>query len=71
MRSNKVICPHCNHVFTDEDMERAREDLWAIAPEEGDTEETCPSCEKLFFIKGTYKPVYETFATEEAYDYAC
>jgi uncharacterized C2H2 Zn-finger protein len=60
-----VTCPHCDHEFTSDDMCSAAEDLWAIAPDEGETECTCPSCDKEFFVRGSYIPVWTSYKTED------
>lgn len=61
-----VICPHCDHEYTDGDFESAKVDLWALAPNEEREDLTCPSCDKEFVVQGGYAPKYTTaFAEEE------
>ncbi len=63
-----IKCPHCDHVYTDDDMDNAENDLWAICLREEKVEEVCPNCGELFFIQGSYTPVYETAKTEDELD---
>lgn len=60
-----IQCPHCEHEYTDTDMENSHYDLWAICPNEETVDEICPNCKKSFLIRGGYIPEYVTFITEE------
>jgi hypothetical protein len=57
-----VICPHCDHEFSADDMNaaEAEDDLWDIAPSEGQTECKCVACGKQFFVQGGYVPLWTT-----------
>lgn len=65
MKTNNIICPHCQYPLDDDDMMQADCDLWAIAPNQEDAEVDCPSCKQRFWVRGGYKPEYEMFKTEE------
>jgi len=65
---NKIICPHCGHEYTDEDMIKSQHDLYKIASDEEPVEENCIICETTFTILGGYIPTYETFKTWDEYD---
>lgn len=60
-----VICPHCDHEFTADEMNECDEDLWALAPNEECTDLECPVCDQPFYVKGGYKPLYTTAFCEE------
>jgi len=61
------VCPHCGHEFDSDDMNESSQDLWALAPDEGRAEVTCPDilCEKTFHIQGGYRPQYTTAIDED------
>lgn len=61
------VCPHCFHAFDADDMNSgfSEDDLWALAPQEGRTSATCPQCDQVFWIQGSYKPTYTTAFAEE------
>ena len=61
MKSNRIICPHCNYELTDDDMLRDAIDLFALPKEENNGEVECPSCKADFWVEGSYEPIYETF----------
>jgi uncharacterized protein with PIN domain len=61
-----VVCPHCEHEFTDNDMNGQVADLWAIAPKEQDAEAHCPKCYQQFWVRGTYTPRWNSAKTEDA-----
>jgi hypothetical protein len=72
-----IICPHCRHEMTDDEMGANRyeegsdgDDLWALVPEERRTKVVCPSvfCGKPYFVQGGYTPTYTTAATEDEID---
>lgn len=63
-----IICPHCNHTYTDDDMYKSQNDLWAICPNEESVEEKCVACGRVFFIQGGYIPIYTTYKTEDEYE---
>jgi hypothetical protein len=65
---SKIICPHCNHEYTNEDMETAENDLWAAAPQERTVEETCVACLEEFVVAGSYKPSWKTARNHDAMD---
>lgn len=60
-----VICPHCDHEFTTDEMIECTEDLFALAPNEETTSLQCPACDSDFFVKGGYTPFYSTAFAEE------
>jgi len=64
---NIVVCPHCEHEYTQEDMENAQWDLWRVAPLEQAVDEKCPLCGDSFIIQGGYGyiPTYKTYKTED------
>ena len=68
MNKNKIICPHCGHEYTTEDMACADNCLWSICPDEEAVEEVCGACYKPFFIQGGYIPTYDVFKTQDALD---
>ena len=63
-----IKCPHCGHIYNDDDMHKAEADLWAIAPNEEKVVEKCQSCKKTIYISGGYITIYKTFASEEDMD---
>lgn len=64
-RTPTPVCPHCGHELDTEEMLACREDLFALAPDEGETELTCPACDAEFVVQGGYTPHYTTaFASE-------
>ena len=65
MKHKSIICPFCQHKYSDDDMYRGQSDLYAIAPNEEKISELCPICLKEFWIQGGYVPEYETFKTED------
>ena len=67
---NKIKCPHCGHEYNTDDMTKSNNDLWAICPEEKDVEEICQKCSQIFWVRGIYNPVYQTFKTEEDLNHA-
>lgn len=57
-------CPHCGHEMDTEEMLSAKgEDLFALAPNEGSAELTCPRCGKEYEVKGGYTPHYTSAAS--------
>ena len=65
-RTPGVICPHCDHKYTSDDMNAwGNDDLWGMAPNEEDAHIGCPSCGDWFFIKGSYRPEYTTAIFED------
>lgn len=70
MNRNKIVCPHCGHEYTTEDMESADSCMWAICPNEETAKEVCGACDKTFFIQGGYVPTYDVFKTQDELDCA-
>ena len=63
-RTMKTIkCAHCGYEFNVDDILRSETDLWALCPNEEETEATCPICGEVFWIMGGYGPTYKTFKT--------
>ncbi len=60
-----VTCPHCNHVFTDDDCHRCDTDIWALAPDEETAELQCPSCQQQFWVQGGFRPQYTTAISKD------
>lgn len=62
-----VICPHCDHEFSTEDMCSADADdsLWDIAAREADAGVKCVSCFQSFVVQGGYIPHWTSAKTEE------
>lgn len=63
--NSRIICPHCEYELSDDDMLRSDTDLFALAPNEDGANINCPSCKLKFWVRGGYKPEYETFKDEE------
>lgn len=61
----EVICPHCEHEYTADEMNECGKDLWELARSEEITDLKCPACDKEFFVKGSYYPRYTTSFAEE------
>jgi len=61
------VCPHCGHEFDVDDMNDNTDDLWAAAPNETTLEVHCPvaSCDKDFWLRGSYRPQYATAIDED------
>ena len=68
MKKIMIFCPHCGYGFDDDDMLRANDDLFAIAPNEEDADVDCPDCKKSFYVRGSYRAEYETFKCEDDAD---
>ena len=64
-REAAIFCPHCDYAFTNDDMVDSETDLYALAPSEGETDLTCPSCNQAFWVRGDYQPQYTTAFSEE------
>jgi uncharacterized C2H2 Zn-finger protein len=64
-REAAIFCPHCDYAFTHDDMHDAEADLYELAPSEGQTDLTCPSCDQAFWVQGGYQPHYTTAFSEE------
>jgi predicted RNA-binding Zn-ribbon protein involved in translation (DUF1610 family) len=63
MRSeHDIACPFCGHIMTDDEIYNDPTDLWALAPNEDESEVVCPSavCGETFIVKGSYRAIYET-----------
>ena len=59
-------CPHCNHsMTTDEMVDYGEIDLFALAPDEGLEEVTCPACDKTYWLQGAYSPRYHSAIDED------
>lgn len=50
------VCPHCGHALDTDEMLECREDLFALAPAEGETEVTCPVCDLEYAILACNSP---------------
>lgn len=64
-QQSQLICPHCDHEFTSDEMNSFDVDLWALAPAEERECIECPVCDAEFWVAGTYKPLYTTALAEE------
>ena len=60
---SKIKCPHCDHIFTSDDIEKAEHDLFELARNEEGEYEYCPGCGEQFYIQGGWNPEYETAST--------
>ncbi len=60
-----VICPHCDHEYTSDDMLECKTDLYGLAPAEESAEIQCPVCDRTFAVKGGYRPQYTTAIVPE------
>lgn len=65
-----LICPHCQHNFTSDEMcEFATEEgtfLYDLAHREDVESMECPVCDKSFWVRGGWHPTFTTaFAEEE------
>lgn len=60
-------CPHCAHEMSNDEMLAQDGNLFALAPNEGRAEVTCPSpsCGKTYWLKGGYRPHYTSAFTED------
>ena len=58
--TDKIVCPHCRHAMTDDEMHNDPTDLYALAPNEDEADVECPACSSHFIVEGRYVPVYET-----------
>jgi uncharacterized protein with PIN domain len=59
-------CPHCNYSMTINEMvDYHATDLFAMAPDEGRDEVTCPACDKTYWVQGYYKPIYKSAIDED------
>lgn len=59
-------CPRCLHAMTIEEMLNLSElDLFALAPDEGSEQITCPSCDQKYWVQGSYKPQYSSAISED------
>lgn len=61
----KIVCPHCGYEFDDIDFENHEDDLWAICPKEEYADCKCPSCNKDFYVNGSYSPEYRSYKTND------
>jgi hypothetical protein len=68
IRKNKIVCPNCEHEFSNDDMQEFDVDLYAIAPNEGLEDLVCPCCSVNFFVSGTYTPIYTTALSRDELD---
>jgi uncharacterized Zn-finger protein len=60
-----VVCPHCDHEYTADEMNECEVDLWALAPNEDSAELKCPVCDQEFYVQGGYKPLFTTAFCED------
>lgn len=60
-----VTCPHCDHVYSLDEMNECQTDLWALASREETVDLECPVCDQVFFVRGGYQPHYTTAIAEE------
>ena len=60
-------CPHCGYMMDTDDMYSLTvgEDLFALAPDEGQTCVNCPRCDAEYWVKGGYMPHYTSAFSEE------
>ena len=65
MKHATIICPYCGYELTDDDMYESDHDLYALARNEDDVNEPCPSCKEVFEVSGSYLPRYETSKLDE------
>lgn len=65
MNTTAPVCPHCDHEFSADDMSACSDDLWALAPNEGQACIECPACAKEFHVQGSYRPQYTTAIDED------
>lgn len=62
-----VLCPHCSHQYTDDEMRECEIDLLDIAIQEATAVLECPICDKEFFVKGGFQPQYTTAFAKELF----
>ncbi|MBN3822313.1 hypothetical protein G3O00_01600 [Burkholderia sp. Ac-20384] len=74
VRQPSIVCPHCGHAMTDDEMcsnsyldGSDGDDLYGIAPNEERTHVVCPSalCGKGYYVQGHYLPQYTTAIDED------
>lgn len=60
-------CPHCGHEMDSDEMSAHKDDLWALAPDEGQAEIECPDilCGKTYYVQGGYRPQYTSAISED------
>jgi hypothetical protein len=63
-----IICPHCKRQFDDDDMYHQDIDVYCLAPKEERGEVDCPGCRNKFIVVGSYKPIYESYKSEDEID---
>lgn len=64
-QESTIVCPHCRHRFTNDEMQDGSLDPWEAAREEEIYSEVCPSCDAAFFVKGGYTTHWTTDTEEE------
>jgi len=64
-----IECPHCKMEYSDDDMYYSKHDLYSVARDEDEVEETCTYCKEIFWIRGGYLPLYTIAKTEEGLEY--
>lgn len=68
-KMTEITCPHCNYELCEEEMHEMRcngFDLWRVAIDNDEVELSCPSCSKIYFIKGFWIPKFKT-SKEKSY----
>lgn len=62
---NAVVCAHCMHRFSHDEMYACEAGVWELATDERTDEVQCPACREKFFVHGGYRPHWSSATTED------